>query len=61
MAGGQPFSIDNLADVHRLAHEHGVPLILDATRISENAVFVKDREPGWAVGRCGRSSARSPT
>ena len=48
MAGGQPFSIDNLADVHRLAHEHGVPLILDATRISENAVFVKDREPGWS-------------
>ena len=47
MAGGQPFSIDNLAEVHRLAHEHGVPLILDATRISENAVFVKDREPGW--------------
>jgi tyrosine phenol-lyase len=47
MAGGQPFSIDNLADVHRLAHEHGVPLILDATRISENAVFVKDRESGW--------------
>ena len=47
MAGGQPFSIDNLADVHRLAHEHGVPLILDATRISENAVFVKDREAGW--------------
>ena len=47
MAGGQPFSIDNLADVHRLAHEHGVPLILDATRISENGVFVKDRESGW--------------
>jgi len=48
MAGGQPFSVDNLAEVHRLAHEHGVPLILDATRISENAVFVKDREPGWS-------------
>jgi tyrosine phenol-lyase len=47
MAGGQPFSVDNLAEVHRLAHEHGVPLILDATRISENALFVKDREPGW--------------
>jgi tyrosine phenol-lyase len=48
MAGGQPFSVDNLAEVHRLAHAHGVPLILDATRISENAVFVKDRESGWA-------------
>jgi tyrosine phenol-lyase len=48
MAGGQPFSVENLAEVHRLAHEHDVPLILDATRISENAVFVKDREPGWS-------------
>jgi tyrosine phenol-lyase len=48
MAGGQPFSVENLAEVHRLARKHGVPLILDATRISENAVFVKDREPGWS-------------
>jgi len=47
MAGGQPFSVENLADVHRLARKHDVPLILDATRLSENAVFVKDREPGW--------------
>jgi tyrosine phenol-lyase len=48
MAGGQPFSVENLADVHRLARKHDVPLILDATRLSENAVFVKDREPGWS-------------
>ena len=48
MAGGQPFSAENLAEVHRLTREHGVPLILDATRISENAVFVKDREAGWS-------------
>ena len=47
MAGGQPVSIANLRAVRELATSHGVPLILDATRISENAVFVKDREPGW--------------
>jgi tyrosine phenol-lyase len=48
MAGGQPFSLENLARVRELTLEHGVPLILDATRISENALFVKDREPGQA-------------
>jgi tyrosine phenol-lyase len=48
MAGGQPFSIENLAAVRDLTRRHGVPLFLDATRLSENALFVKDREPGWA-------------
>ncbi len=45
MAGGQPVSVANLAAVRELTRAHGVPLILDATRLSENAVFVKDREP----------------
>jgi tyrosine phenol-lyase len=40
--------MENLAAVHALTREHGVPLFLDATRISENALFVKDREPGWS-------------
>jgi tyrosine phenol-lyase len=48
MAGGQPFSIDNLRRVRELTREHGVPLILDATRSSENALFVKRRELGFA-------------
>jgi tyrosine phenol-lyase len=47
MAGGQPFSLANLAGVRRLTRSHGVPLMLDATRISENALFVKEREPGF--------------
>jgi tyrosine phenol-lyase len=46
MAGGQPFSLANLAATREITHVHGVPLILDATRISENALFVKDREAG---------------
>ena len=48
MAGGQPFSLANLRAVRALTREHDVPLFLDATRISENAVFIKDREPGWS-------------
>lgn len=47
MAGGQPFSIANLQGVRELTRAHGVPFILDATRISENALFVKRREPGY--------------
>jgi tyrosine phenol-lyase len=48
MAGGQPFSLANLRAVRELTRAHGVPLILDATRISENAHFVRQREPGYA-------------
>jgi tyrosine phenol-lyase len=48
MAGGQPFSIDNLVEVRALTLDYGVPLILDATRSSENALFVKRREDGYA-------------
>ncbi len=47
MAGGQPFSLENLRAVRELTREYGVPFFLDATRASENAVFVKDREPGY--------------
>jgi tyrosine phenol-lyase len=48
MAGGQPLSLSNLVGVRELTRAHGVPLILDATRISENALFIKDREAGHA-------------
>jgi tyrosine phenol-lyase len=53
MAGGQPFSIDNVRGVRALTQEYGVPFFLDATRISENAVFVKDREAGWESAHLG--------
>lgn len=46
MAGGQPVSLANLYSVRELTRAYGVPLVLDATRISENALFVKEREPG---------------
>lgn len=48
MAGGQPFSLENLREVRRLTERFGVPLVLDGTRVSENALFIKDREEGYA-------------
>ena len=48
MAGGQPFSLANLGAAREIAQVYGVPLILDATRISENALFIKDREAGYS-------------
>jgi tyrosine phenol-lyase len=48
MAGGQPFSLENLRSVHALTRELDVPFYLDATRSSENAVFIAERERGQA-------------
>lgn len=47
MAGGQPISMSNLRQVRELCLEHGIKVILDATRAVENAYFIKLREPGY--------------
>ena len=47
MAGGQPFAIENLKQVHAFCKKHGIRVILDATRLIENAYFNKMREPGY--------------
>jgi tyrosine phenol-lyase len=46
MAGGQPASLENLRAVRFLTKAHGIRIILDATRVTENAYFIKMREPG---------------
>jgi tyrosine phenol-lyase len=48
MAGGQPFSLENLRAVSALTRELEIPFFLDATRASENALFIVEREPGHA-------------
>ncbi|MDP1661361.1 MAG: tyrosine phenol-lyase [Phycisphaerales bacterium] len=47
MAGGQPVSMANIAAVSALCKEHGISVMLDATRAVENAYFIKAREPGY--------------
>ncbi len=44
--GGQPVSLENLRAYRELLRRHGKPLVLDACRFAENAMFVKLREPG---------------
>jgi tyrosine phenol-lyase len=48
MAGGQPLSMANLRETYALCREHGILLMLDATRALENAWFIKQREPDFA-------------
>lgn len=47
MAGGQPFSMENLRAVKAWCDQHGVRLWFDATRATENAYFIKEREAGY--------------
>jgi tyrosine phenol-lyase len=48
MAGGQPISMQNLKELRQFCNEHKLKIIFDATRSSENAYFIKEREQGYA-------------
>ncbi len=47
MAGGQPMSLANLVAVAELCRKHDILVMLDATRVLENAWFIKQREAGY--------------
>ncbi len=48
MAGGQPFSMENLKALHKICSKNGIKIWLDATRTVENAFFIKERENGYS-------------
>jgi tyrosine phenol-lyase len=48
MAGGQPFSMANLRELHDYCRKHASPIMLDATRTLENAWFIREREDAYA-------------
>lgn len=45
--GGQPVSMANVAATRRLCDEHGIMLLLDASRFAENAYLVTERDPAY--------------
>ena len=48
MAGGQPVSMANVKDLRKFCDTYGIRIYLDATRMYENAFFIKEREEGYA-------------
>jgi tyrosine phenol-lyase len=47
MAGGQPVSMENLRKLREFCNEYKLKIIYDATRSSENAYFIREREKGY--------------
>ncbi|MFZ5829565.1 MAG: tryptophanase [Planctomycetota bacterium] len=47
LIGGQPFSLENLKAVRKIAVKHNIPVVVDCSLISENAYFIKRREPEY--------------
>ncbi len=44
LIGGQPFSLENMTATTKLAHTHGIRIVLDASLLQDNLHFIKARE-----------------
>lgn len=49
LAGGQPVSMENLKAVRKYTEGKGIKVMLDMTRIAENAYFIQQKEEGYRV------------
>jgi tyrosine phenol-lyase len=49
MAGGQPVSMANVREIRAFCQPRGIRLLLDATRMVENCLFIQEREEGYAT------------
>ena len=49
LAGGQPVSMENLKAVRKYTQEKGIKVMLDMTRIAENAYFIQQKEEGYRL------------
>jgi tyrosine phenol-lyase len=47
MAGGQPISMKNMKALRAYSKKHKLRIILDMTRVAENAYFIQQREDGY--------------
>ncbi|MCI0530547.1 MAG: tryptophanase [candidate division Zixibacteria bacterium] len=45
--GGQPVSMENIAQTKSILDKYKIPLYFDACRFAENAYFIKQREKGY--------------
>lgn len=48
LIGGQPFSLQNLRELKAMLVKHGIPLMLDASLVSENAYMIWKRDKAAA-------------
>ncbi|MDR3287858.1 MAG: tryptophanase [Peptococcaceae bacterium] len=44
LIGGQPFSLENMREVHKVCREAGIMIMLDASLLADNLYFIKTRE-----------------
>ncbi len=47
MSGGQPVAMKNLRELREFCDDYKLRVIIDATRSSENAFFIREREKGY--------------